>query len=331
MANFTGGAGNDRFTATTTADFFDGGSGFDVVNESVTGRRAGSFATQPGGDVTFTEGSQVDTFRNIEQIDFADGRMVFNLSDPAAAVVRLYNAGLDRSPEQAGLNFYIADLQTGGSLSTIATNFLASPEFQTRFGTNLSNEQYIDRLYENVLDRDPSASEVQFYVNAINQGTSRGQLLVNFSESPENQAKTASVIQGGIWDVSENAATVARLYDAAFDRVPDLGGLRNYREQLDAGDITPLRISEAFLVSPEFTSRYGFAVDSADFTRLLYTNALNRQASQGEVDAYASQLNSGALSRAQMVLNFSDSPEHVALTAPNIVSDNPSQFGILFT
>ena len=281
--------------------------------------------------MTFTEGAQVDTFRGIEQIDFADGRVVFGLGDPATAVVRLYNAALDRGPEQAGLNFYITALQTGGSLSTLANDFLASPEFQARFGTNLSNEQYIDRLYENVLDRDPSAGETQFYVDAINTGTSRAQLLVNFSESPENQAKTAGLVQGGIWDVSENAATVARLYDTAFDRVPDLGGLRNYRQQLDAGDTTPLRISEVFLVSPEFVDRYGFTVDSADFTRLLYTNSLNRQASQGEVDFYANQLNSGALGRAQMVLNFSESPEHVALTAPNIVSDVPSQFGILFT
>ncbi len=331
MASFNGSNGNDRFTATTSNDFFDGGAGYDTVNEFVTGRRAGSFAVQPNGDVTFTEGAQIDTFRAIEQIDFADGRVAFALGDPAAAVVRLYNAALDRGPEQAGLNFYIASLQNGGSLSTLADNFLGSPEFIARFGANLSNEQYIDRLYENVLSRDPSAGETQFYVDAINQGTSRSQLLVNFSESPENQANTAGLVGGGVWDVNENAATVARLYDTAFNRVPDLGGLRTYRSQLDVGDITPLGIAQAFINSPEFTDRYGSAVNSADFTRLLYANTLDRQAAQSEVDFYAPRLDTGALTRAQMVLDFSNSPEHVALTAPNIVSDVPAQFGILFT
>ena len=331
MANFTGGNGNDRFTATTSRDFFDGGPGFDVVNEFVTGRRAGSFAVQANGDVTFTEGTQVDTFRSIEQINFADGRMVFDLGDPAAAVVRLYNAALARGPDQNGLNFYIDDLENNGSLSSIAPNFLASPEFQARFGTNLSDGQYIDQLYQNVLGRGSSAGERQFYLDAINQGASRSELLVFFSESPENQARTQNLVSGGIWDVSENAATVARLYDTAFDRVPDLGGLRNYREQLDAGAITPLDIAQAFISSPEFFNRYGGVQTSQEFTRLLYQNTLNRQATQAEVDFYAPRLDTGALTGAEMLLNFSDSPEHVALTAPNIVSEVPSQFGILFT
>ena len=331
MASFTGGTGNDIFTATTAADFFDGGTGFDTVNEFVTGRRAGSFTVQANGDVTFTDGAQVDTFRGIEQIDFADGRVAFGLGDPAVAVVRLYNAALDRSPDQGGLNFYVFSLQTGGSLTGLAENFLASPEFQGRFGANLSNEQYIDRLYENVLDRDPSASETQFYVDAINGGTSRAQLLVSFSESPENQGKTAGLVRAGVWDVSENAATVARIYDTMFDRVPDLGGLRSYRQQLDAGENTPLGIVQGFILSPEFGNRYGNAVTTADFVRLLYTNTLNRQASQSEIDYYVTRIDGDQLTLSEAVLGFAESPEHMALTAPSIMSENPAQFGISFT
>ena len=40
-------------------------------------------------------------------------------------------------------------------------------------------------------------------------------------------------------------------------------------------------------------------------------------------------LNSG-VSRAEVVVAFSESAEHVALTAANIQSEVPAQFGILF-
>jgi hypothetical protein len=41
-------------------------------------------------------------------------------------------------------------------------------------------------------------------------------------------------------------------------------------------------------------------------------------------------LDSGAATRAQVVLAFSESAEHVALTAPDVQSESPGRFGILF-
>ena len=331
MADFSGTGGNDYFVATTSSDLFDGGPGLDVVNEFVTGRRNGTVAVQANGDVTFTQGAQVDTFRGIEQVDFIDGRLVFNLDDSALQVVRLYNAALDRGPDQGGLNSYVNQLESGVPLSTLAGNFLASPEFVSRFGDNLAGQQYIERLYDNVLDRAPSGGEISFYLDQINQGATRQQLLVNFSESPENRAKTAGLAQGGVWDYNENAGAVARIYDTMFDRAPELAGLRFYREQLDSGTNTLLGIVEGFVASPEFQSRYGTAVSGDAFVRLLYRNTLNRDPVQSEVDFYAPRLDSGELSRAQTVLGFAESPEHKDLTSPNISSEVPSQFGILFT
>ncbi|MFT8247361.1 DUF4214 domain-containing protein [Roseomonas sp. BN140053] len=57
---------------------------------------------------------------------------------------------------------------------------------------------------------------------------------------------------------------------------------------------------------------------------------LHRAVSAEEVQYYATQLDAGTLSRAGAVINFSDSPEHIALTAPDIMSENLAQFGIAF-
>ena len=330
MVNSTGTAGNDYFVATAENDFFDGGTGYDVVQEFAVGRRGATVTVGAGGDVTLTAAGQADTFRSIEQIDFADGRLVFGLNLPAVQVVRLYNAALARSADQGGLNSYIYQLEGGTPLSALANNFLASPEFEARFGANLSNEQYINQLYTNVLVRNASASETQYYLDLFAQGVTRQQVLVNFSESPENQNRTLGLVQTGVWDYNENAVAVARLYDTTFNRPPDVAGLSYYRSLIDLGQNTLGGIVDGFIGSPEFRNIYGGAVTSTDFTVLLYRNTLGREPGQAEVDYYASRLDSGQLTRAQTVLGFSESPEHQALLLNDTTSEIPSQFGILF-
>ncbi|MFT8242493.1 DUF4214 domain-containing protein [Roseomonas sp. BN140053] len=302
-----------------------------VFDESMSGLRGSQFLARGNGDTLFIEqDGTVHALRNFDAVQFADGRMVIDPTDPASQVVRLYNAALARSPEQAGLNFYIDKLQYGAGLADIATGFNNSPEFQARFGNGLSNDQYVVQLYQNVLHRGAAESELSYYRDQFAAGQSREQTLVNFSESPENQRLTAATVQGGIWDISENAATVARIYDAAFGRKPDLPGLGFYRAQLDAGNNSETGIITGFLNSPEFQARYGANTSSTQFVELLYQNTLHRTASAEEVHYYTVQLDAGVLSRPQAVANFSDSPEHVALTADNIISETPSQFGIAF-
>ncbi|MFT8243316.1 DUF4214 domain-containing protein [Roseomonas sp. BN140053] len=323
-----GAGGNDRLAGDEGNDLLDGGAGTDWVDVQSAGRRGSSFALQGNGDVTQTRGAQVDTFRGVETAVFADGRMVFDAADPAAQVVRLYNAALARGPEQAGLNFYIDALQHGRPLAEIAAGFNGSPEFQARYGANLSLDAYLGQLYQNVLGRGASEAELQYYRDRAAAGDSRETFLANFSESPENQARTAGLVQNGIWDVSESAAQVARLYDTMFGRLPDLAGLRFYKDQLDAGTATLQGVVQSFTGSPEFQALYGTNPGSTEFVQLLYRNSLDRGASQDEINYYVPKLDSGVLSRADVVVGFSESPEHQTITAPDITSE--TTFGIAF-
>ncbi|MFT8246071.1 DUF4214 domain-containing protein [Roseomonas sp. BN140053] len=291
-------------------------------------RRDSSFQIQLDGTVVLTHGSESALLNGGETLVFADGRMVFDAADPAAQVVRLYNAALARGPEQAGLNYYIDALQHGRPLAEIAAGFNGSPEFQARYGSNLSLDAYLGQLYQNVLGRGASEAELQYYRDRAAAGDSRETLLVAFSESEENQARTAELVKAGIWDVSETAAQVARLYDTMFGRLPDLAGLRFYKDQLDAGTATLQGVVQSFTGSPEFQALYGTNPGSTEFVQLLYRNALDRSASPDEISHYVPKLAGDALSRADAVIGFSESPEHQALTAPDIISE--SHFGIAF-
>ena len=88
----------------------------------------------------------------------------------------------------------------GWSIKQIATNFMASPEFKTKYGENPSDNDFINLLYENVLGRTPPDADVAWYQDKIDIGEmDRPQLLVNFAESPENVTLVGSAIENGIW------------------------------------------------------------------------------------------------------------------------------------
>ena len=112
----------------------------------------------------------------------------------AIEVARLYEAGFGRVPDIPGMNFWIDALENGMSLEVISKAFVTSNEFTTRFGdvNTLSNEAYIDVLYNNVLGREPETAGYNYWVNTLNKNlVSDEQALILFASSDENKAGTA--------------------------------------------------------------------------------------------------------------------------------------------
>jgi 2',3'-cyclic-nucleotide 2'-phosphodiesterase (5'-nucleotidase family) len=76
-------------------------------------------------------------------------------------------------------------------------------------------------------------------------------------------------------DVLENdPAPLMRLYDAAFDRLPDGSGMAFWLEAAHERELT--QIAKGFLDSPEFHDRYGNPAPE-DFLDLLYANLFERE------------------------------------------------------
>jgi hypothetical protein len=267
--------------------------------------------------------------QGVEEVRFADGRLVFDANDPAAQVTRLYEAALDRLPDQGGFNFWVGAVQHGHALSELAQGFIASGEFQARFGDAASsNGAFVDQLYLNVLGRAGEAGGRDFWVGSLDGGASRADVLAAFSESAENKAGTAALVRNGIWDRSEAAAEVARLYDTVLGRAPDVAGLSFWKGGLEAGTASLQGMADAFTGSAEFRAKYG-ALDNRGFADALYVNTLDRPADRAGLDYWTGQLDAG-VARAAVVLAFSESREHIALTEANVQSEDLGKFGILF-
>jgi len=76
------------------------------------------------------------------------------------------------------------------SAETISNGFADSQEFQDRYG-HLSDAQFVDLIYQNVMHRTPDAEGREYWIKELGLGLSRGGLMLGFSESEEFIDKTA--------------------------------------------------------------------------------------------------------------------------------------------
>ena len=103
---------------------------------------------------------------------------------------------------------------------------------------------------------------------------------------------------------------LALLYETAFNRVPDDGGLNSFDDALDVG-ATASNVADAFVASPEFAATYGDS-SQADIIASFYQNVLNRQPEPGAVE-YWSQF-----SVAEALVGISQSREAQAVQADGL-------------
>ena len=179
-----------------------------------------SFTVDPTGLVTLTDTTtgktqQVSGVSNLIFEGAVTGgsaspgyqQMFFIGNTNTTQATELYNAALGRQPDLPGVEYYVNQLNSGYATQQIAAEFLASPEFTAKFtaaslaadngGPN--DQAYVTQLYQNVLHRTPSATELSWYVTEVqttfaNVFNYKAILLLDFAVSPENQADTSSFI-----------------------------------------------------------------------------------------------------------------------------------------
>ncbi|WP_235518691.1 DUF4214 domain-containing protein, partial [Sphingomonas sp. Leaf208] len=110
----------------------------------------------------------------------------FNTDDNYQAVALLYDSFAGRKPDTSGLIYYAERLKTGTlTLTQAANDFAGSAEF-TQATNGFTNSQLVDYMYRNTLDREADAGGKAYYTTALDNGFSKGALLLEFSQSQEH-------------------------------------------------------------------------------------------------------------------------------------------------
>lgn len=167
----------------------------------LTGPRSSYTISRSNGVLTIVDNTGRDgtqTVRDPFRIDFTDITLAFDVDGNAGQAYRLYRAAFNRKPDSGGLGFWIRGLDGGLSPESMARAFAGSPEFAGLYGAAPTHAQVITALYRNVLHRAPDEGGAAFWLQNLANGMPLEQVLVAFSDSPENRRQVAAEIDLGI-------------------------------------------------------------------------------------------------------------------------------------
>jgi hypothetical protein len=202
ITNFIGSDGDDLIDLSADLARIDGGAGIDTLAVAALSEAA-TIIFGSGGRVQLNLDEDTPVvLQNVERVAFEDGTLAFDADGLAGQAYRLYQACFDRTPDTEGLGFWIKQLDAGNVTLTQAANFfIGSEEFAEVYGTPqaLADVHYLALLYANVLDRVPDSEGFGFWRDQQENGVTRADMLVYFSESTENVTRVATAIDDGIW------------------------------------------------------------------------------------------------------------------------------------
>lgn len=127
----------------------------------------GSLNTPPASiePLSVSFGALMSFAKNLDELTRAD-----EFVEDHATVLRLYRASFDREPDLSGAFYWIAIWNGGATLEQIAFQFAFSAEFKLRYGDELTNEQFLTVVYQNVLGRDFDQAGFDYWLDLLETG-----------------------------------------------------------------------------------------------------------------------------------------------------------------
>ena len=309
----SGGEGADDLTGGIGADTLDGGAGDDVLysgdgNDNVAaGEGADLIIGGDGaGDDTYDGGTGADTVKYTSAV----ASITVNLVIGTAASTSGNDAAGIGTDKLTNIENVIAgnyaDSLVGSTEANVITGSAGNDSIDG--GLNTDTAVYLAaRTNYTVTETDSGFTVINI------TGTDGTDKLVSI----ERLQFTDQAIAYDA-DTSNSAGGIYRLYKAALDRNPDLGGLGYWIAQADAGTKDAVRMATDFTYATEFKTLYGVQtadnyMTGEDITALvtkIYENVLNRAPDAGGRDYYAGQITAKSKTVGQVLAEISDSAEN---------------------
>lgn len=147
------------------------------------------------------------------------GELAFTSSFTAtgADALRLYRAFFNRRPDLEGAKFWTNQNNHHMGLESISAFFATSSEFRIRYGT-VSNAEFLDILYANVLGRDYDQEGYDFWLSElVSERRDRANVVAWFARSPELRMtepypNPTDPEQFDLWLDADDERTISCLY-----------------------------------------------------------------------------------------------------------------------
>ena len=276
-----GGTGGTTFYANAAGNRLTGGAGSDVFhqglgNDTISGgggqdtvvftKNFSSYAVLREGERLTISGEGVDLLSGIENLRFADRTL--------------------------GLDAFVEVVQRSG---TDGNDIIAAPAASARIDGGAGRDVVVF-----------SGARVNYEVQAADGYTVRD-LASSTASTLSNVERLHFADGSGVaLDGTGHAGQIYRLYETAFNRAPDVGGMGFWLNLMDNG-MDLLTVAAGFANSDEYASVYGNGND-AQLVAQLYLNSLDRSYDEAGFQHWLAHLHNG-MSDAQLLVQFSESEE----------------------
>jgi len=277
---------------------------FDVDRASKVGI-TGQVASVSNTHIVFTDG----TYKS-------DLSGIFPQGNEKAGVFTGITYSLNDTPYLTitGLNVKVTDVATASSLysgNDVYTGSYGNDHFYAWPGNDsYDGKEGIDTVHYAALKSDFTVSRVANVATV--EGLGKNDTLfnverINFQEDGSTLALDVAV--------GQNAGSAYRLYQAAFDRKPDTGGLNYWVGDLDKG-ATLQQVAKGFVDSAEFKTLTP-GTDAQSIINSFYQHVLHRDADAGGFKYWEDSMANG-MTASEMLVSFSESQENLNNTATEL-------------
>ena len=228
------------------------------------------------------------------------------------------------SDQKNGSNIYTAFIQVRAQLTTIfggeGNDTIAGSVGNDSINALAGNDIISGSLGNDLIDGGNGLDTVVYQSNRSDYTITKnqsGSLLVTKSngqgtDTLRNVERLTFADISLAFDIDSNAGQAFRVYQAAFDRKPDAGGLGYWIKAMDNG-YSLMNVALGFVQSAEFQALYGVKPTNNALITKFYTNVLHRAPDQGGLDFWVNHLNLGDITPAGALASFSESAENQAL------------------
>lgn len=253
-----------------------------------------------------------------------------------AFVTAMYRNVLHREPDAPGMKFWLDQLKAGMARETVLTGFSESTENQvavaddtahgiayvpytaTSVGTGGSDRVTLSTAAPFKFDGGSGQDTAVIGADRDNFALKKSASGWDMVDAATGSVSTVSNVERVAFadvtvalDVDGVAGQAFRLYQAAFNREPDLPGLGLWIGKLDQG-ATLASVARSFIASAEFTTLMGSATPSDEaFVAAMYHNVLHRDPDAPGLQFWIDKLHDG-MARETVLTGFSESAENQA-------------------
>lgn len=262
-----------------------------------------------GKSTSFSYTVQIVDDAPAEQYPIGDGSI-------KGFVTRLYERCLNRSGDQEGMAYWQSMLEHNHKTGAeVAYGFVFSQEMENK---NLSNEEFVELLYEVMMGRASDAVGKADWLYRMENGLGREGVFKGFADSAEfsQLCNSYGIIRGTIEPNEPRnknsglTAFVARLYTKALGRKYETEGLNDWCGRVLNGSWSIDDVATTgFFNSREFLNRN---LSDEEYVKVLYRTFFDREYEQEGYDYWMAKL-AGGMNRNEVLKGFAHSQEFANL------------------